>query len=407
MSHDIQKPTDITIPSTSLWAKLPLIGGILAVVGLGATLGSAMGAEKDRAMFSYLWAFEVFLGLGLAALGFLVIDHTVRAGWSGVIRRIAETMAVTLPVFALLFIPIWLFRDSLYPWVHHTDAILEKKRWFLAEGPWTIRAVVYFAVWSLLAVFFYRSSVKQDSMTDTTQRDALSKKMWAVAAPGILLYALSQSFQAIDWNMSLQPHWYSTIFGVYFFGASMQAFFAFMVLAAMGLQTSGVLKKAVTTEHFHDLGKYTFGFTVFWAYIAFSQFILIWYASIPEEIEFYLVRLEGGWAPLSYALPVLHFFIPFLFLISRHVKRSRTGLGIAAVWVLAMYLYDMYWLILPNYGAHGEGHGSHFSPSWLDATALLGIGGVFLATFGYFLTRNKVIAINDPRLTESLAHENY
>lgn len=408
MSHDIQKPTDITIPSTSLWTKLPLIGGLLAVVGLGATLGSAMGPERDRAMFAYLWAFEIFLGLGLAALGFLCIDHTVRSSWSIVVRRIAETMAVTVPVFALLFIPIWLFKDSLYPWVHEHDAIIEKKRWFLNEGIWTVRAVVYFGVWTLLAFFFYRTSVKQDSATSSAQRDELSRKMWRVAAPGIVLYGLTQSFQAIDWNMSLQPHWYSTIFGVYFFAASLQAFFALTALVTLGLQSGGMLKKTVTTEHFHDLGKYTFGFTIFWAYIAFSQFILIWYAHIPEEIEFYLVRTEGGWASVSYALPVLHFFLPFLFLLSRQVKRSRVLLAAAAVWVLCMYLVDMYWLILPNFGTHGAGHHEpHLAVSWLDATALLGIGGVFLATFGYFLNRNKVIAINDPRLDESLAHENY
>lgn len=408
MSHDIQKPTDITIPSTSLWAKLPIIGAVLAVVGLGATLGSAMGAERDRAMFAYLWAFEIFLGLGLAALGFLTIDHTVRSGWSIVVRRIAETMAVTLPLFALLFIPIWLFRDSLYPWVHEHDAILEKKRWFLNESSWTIRAVAYFIVWSLLATFFYRTSVKQDGTTSPADRDELSKKMWRVAAPGIILYGLTQSFQAIDWNMSLQPHWYSTIFGVYFFAASVQAFFALTALVTMGLQSGGMLKKTVTTEHFHDLGKFTFGFTIFWAYIAFSQFILIWYANIPEEVEFYMLRLEGGWSTVSYALPVLHFFVPFLFLLSRNVKRNRSGLAMAAVWILVMYLVDMYWLILPNFGIHGEGHHeAHLAISWLDITALLGIGGAFAATFGYFLNRNKVIAINDPRLGESLAHENY
>ncbi len=410
MSHDIQKPTDITIPSTSLWAKLPLIGGVVAVVGLGATLGTAMGAERSRAMFSYLWAFEIFLGLALAALGFLAIDHTVRSSWSIVVRRIAETMAVTVPVFALLFIPIWVFKGSLFPWVgeHEHDAVLKSKRWFLNEGSWTIRAVVYFVVWTVLARFFYKTSVKQDAVTNTADRDELSRKLWRVGAPAIVLYALTQSFQAIDWNMSLQPHWYSTIFGVYFFAASIQAFFALTALVTMGLQSGGMLKTTVTTEHFHDLGKYTFGFTIFWAYIAFSQFVLIWYAHIPEEIEFYLVRLEGGWASVSYALPVLHFFIPFLFLLSRQVKRSRSLLAVGAVWILCMYLMDMYWLILPNFGTHGEGHHEgHLAVSWLDGAALLGIGGVFMATFGYFLNRNKVIAINDPRLDESMVHENY
>jgi hypothetical protein len=412
VSHDeIKKPTDITIPPTSLWAKLPVIGGVMAVVGLGATLGSAFGEEtRTRAMFSYLWAFEIFLGLALGALGWLLIDHTVRSAWSIVVRRIAETVAVTLPVFILLWIPIGTIGfHSLYPWTTELhDAILAKKRWFLSDGFFFGRAAFYFVVWTFLSWTLYRTSTSQDKVDGEAKRNQLTQTLWKVSAPGILLYALTQSFAAIDWLMSLQPHWYSTIFGVYFFAASIQAFFALMVLVTMGLQRSGVMKDAVTVEHFHDLGKFTFGFTVFWAYIAFSQFVLIWYANIPEETVFYMTRLEGGWNVVSYALPVVHFFIPFIFLLSRHVKRNRMALQVGAVWVLAMYLVDLYWLILPNFGTHGEGHHeAHFAPVWQDATALIGMAGAFLAVFGYFLNRNKVVAINDPRLPESLVHENF
>jgi hypothetical protein len=410
VSHEIEKPTDITIPATSLWAKLPMLGGALGVIGLGATLGAAMGEGRTRAMFAYLWAYEIFLGLALAALCFLVINHTVRSGWVIVLRRLTETMAVTLPVFALLFIPIWVFRSSIYPWVLEHDAVLDKKRWFLSEGFWTGRAVLYFVVWSVLALFLYRTSTRQDSLApnQTAERDALTRSLWKVAPVGILLYALTQSFAAIDWNMSLQPHWYSTIFGVYFFAASIQAMFALLVVLARSLQSAGVLKNAITTEHFHDLGKYTYGFTIFWAYIAFSQFVLIWYASIPEETVFYLTRLQGGWSAVSYSLPLVHFFLPFMLLLSRHVKRHKVGLQIAAWWTLGTYLLDMYWLILPNYGTHGEGaHEAVLAVSWVDGAALVGMGGVFFAVFGYYLNRNKVVAINDPRLLESLAHENF
>jgi len=409
MSHDIKKPTDITIPSTSLFAKLPLLGGVLAVVGLGSVLGAAMGASRDRAMFAYLWAFVIFLGLALAALGWLVVDHTVRSQWSVVVKRIVETMAVTLPVFALLFLPIvTIGYHSLFPWTHETDPILLKKHWFLNDGFFFFRAALYFALWSLMAVVLYRTSVKRDAVGEGPERDRLTKLMWVIGAPGIPIYALTQSFAAIDWLMSLQPHWYSTIFGVYFFAASIQALYAFLAIITASLQKAGVLKEAVTTEHFHDLGKYTFGFTIFWAYIAFSQFILIWYANIPEETVFFLTRLEGGWSWVSYALPVAHFFLPFFFLLSRQVKRSRPLLMIGATWTLLMYLVDMYWLVMPNFGTHGEDKAQAvLAVSWLDGAALIGMGGAFLAVFGYFLNRNKVIAINDPRLEESLAHENY
>ncbi|MEW5741789.1 MAG: quinol:cytochrome C oxidoreductase [Myxococcota bacterium] len=408
--HEIEKPTDITIPDTSLFAKLPVIGGVLAVVGLGATLGSAMGADKARAMFSYLWAFEAVLALALGAFGWLVIDITVRSQWSIVVRRIAETLQATLPIFFVLWLPIALIgMHELYPWTHETDAILERKRWFLSTGFWWGRAIVYFVVWAVLSRFLYTSSVKLDTLGDNqAEKDKVIKRTWAVAAPAILLYALTQSFAAVDWMMSLQPHWYSTIFGVYYFASSMVAFFSVVILISMALQRAGVLKTAITPEHFHDLGKFTFGFTVFWAYIAFSQFILIWYANIPEETEFYMVRMEGGWQYVSYALPVLHFFLPFLYLLSRQVKRARWPLALGACWMLLMHLLDMYWLILPNYGTHGEGeHHAHLALSWLDFAAILGMAGAFLAAFGFLLKKNKVLAINDPRLPESLAHENY
>jgi hypothetical protein len=411
--HKIELPTDISIPSTSLWAKLPVIGGVLAVVGLGATLGVAFGGGegKAHAMFSYLWAFEVFLALALGALVFVLIDWLVRAQWASVVKRIAETMAASLPLFLVLFIPIATIGfHELYPWTHElTDPILAKKRWFLSNGFWFGRAAFYFVVWAALGVGLYRRSLKIESLKDNpVERDKLVRNTWMISAPGIILWALTQSLQAIDWLMSLQPHWYSTIFGVYYFAASILAFFAFMALVSMALQKAGVLKTAINAEHYHDLGKFMFGYTVFWAYIAFSQFILIWYANLPEETEFYLARLHGGWESVSYLLPLLHFFVPFLYLLSRHVKRNKTTLAIGAVWVLVMHCVDFYWLVLPNLGAHGEGaHEPHLALAWTDFAALIGMGGAFLAVFSWLLTKNKVVNVADPRLPESLAHENY
>ncbi len=410
MSHaEIKKPEDIVVPPSSFLGKLPMLGGILAVAGLGATLGSAFGEHKARAMFSYLWAYEAALALPLGALGWVLIAHTVRGGWDVVVRRIAENMVGTLPVFALLWLPIGLIGfHELFPWSHETDAILEKKRWFLSTGFWYARAVLYLVVWSGLGFFIWKTSVKQDSMTDKAEIARLVHVTRKVAAGGIFLYGLTLSFAAVDWLMSLQPHWYSTIFGVYYFAASILAFFAFLILASMALQSAGVLKTAITTEHFHDMGKLMFGYTIFWAYIAFSQFVLIWYANMPEETEFFLVRLEGGWQYISYGLPVLHFFVPFLFLLSRQIKRNRTLLAVGAIWTLVLHLVDIYWLVMPNYGAHGEGHHEpHVSFSYLDFTALIGVFGVYLAVFGLLVNRNKAVAINDPRLEESLAHENY
>jgi hypothetical protein len=412
MSHsEIHTPEDVQVPPSSFLAKLPMLGGILAVGGLGATLAAALSEEsRARAMFSYLFAFESVLAIALGALGWLLIDHTVRSGWAVVVRRFIETAAATLPVFAVLWLPIgFIGLHSLYPWSHEHDEILAKKAWFLSSGFWYARAFFYLAVWSALGWFLYSTSIKQDSLgTNSAERDRLVHLIRKVCAGGIFLYGLTLSFGAIDWLMSLQPHWYSTIFGVYYFAASMLAFFAFLALITMAAQSAGVLKSAITTEHFHDIGKFVFGYTIFWAYIAFSQFVLIWYANLPEETEFFMVRVEGGWEGISYGLPVLHFFVPFLFLLSRQMKRSRGLLALASVWTLVMHCVDMYWLVMPNFGAHGEGHHEpHLAPSYLDFTALLGMAGVFLAVYGVLLNRNKTVAVNDPRMMESLAHENY
>jgi hypothetical protein len=411
VSHaSFKAPTDIEIPSNSLWAKLPLLGGAAAVLGLGATLVTALGhAHRARAMFSYLWAFEVFLTIALGAFVWVMVEHLSRSAWSVVVRRVGETAMATLPIFALLFIPIvTLGYHELYPWTHESDEILERKRWFLTTGFFLGRAAFYLIVWAVLSRMLYSLSTKQDLVNDVAARDALTRRMWKVSAAGILLYGLTQSFAAIDWVMSLQPHWYSTIFGVYFYAASILAFYAFISLVTMGLQKAGVLREAVTQEHYHDFGKYIFGYTIFWTYIAFSQFLLIWYANIPEETEFYLVRLHGGWEWVSYALPLLHFAVPFFWMMSRQIKRRRTYLALGSVWILLMHLLDMYWLILPNFGVHGEGHAEpHFGISWLDFAALIGMGGAFMAAFGWMLTKNKVVAVQDPRLPESLAHENY
>lgn len=410
MSHAVTKPTDIEIPATSLWAKLPLIGGVLAVVGLGATLAMNGGEHPGRAMFSYLWAFEFVLSIALGGMGVVLIDHLTRAGWSVVVRRVGETAMATLPLFVLLAVPLFTIgMHQLYPWSHETDAILEKKRWFLTEPFFFGRAALYLVVWVVLSQVLYRASVRRDATADgSPEQKSLTHRMWTVSAGGMALYAMTLSFAAIDWVMSLQPHWYSTIWGVYFFAGSILAFYAFSILVNLGLQKAGLVKTAVTTEHFHDLGKYMFGFNVFWAYIAFSQFILIWYANIPEETIFYMERLEGGWEIISYALPVLHFFLPFGLLMSRHVKRNRKALGYLAVWILVVHALDLFWLILPNFGAHGEGHHTpHFAFTATDGLALVGMLGAFLAAYGFLLRRAKVIAVGDPRLFESLAHENY
>jgi hypothetical protein len=429
MSHHVERPTDITVPEGSLWAKLPLIAGAIGGLSTIATVGMMLGHDGNRAKFSYLFAFMTVLSIALASLGFVLIQHATRAGWSAVVRRIAEASAATLPLFAVLFIPIAaLGFGDLYPWSHESDSILEAKRWWLGAelgnhsmSKFLVRAVIFFGIWAVLGQLVWRKSLAMDKTEGDAQRTAITHSLWKLSAGGIFLFALSLAFAAVDWLMSLQPHWYSTMYGVYYFAGAMVGFYAFLALAMMALQKGGMLKHAITTEHYHDVGKFLFGHTVFWAYITFSQFMLIWYANMPEETEFFIVRMEGGWDKVSLAMPIIHFFLPFLFLISRHVKRHRVALAAAAVWMLAVHALDIFWNVMPNQGAHHGGpagaageaveaaahHAPHFSIALTDITALVGVAGLFLAAFAFALKRAPVVCINEPRLLESLKHENY
>jgi hypothetical protein len=317
-----------------------------------------------------------------------------------VVRRLAETRAATLPVFVEHFLPIVLGMQTLVPWsradlVAH-DHLLQWKRPFLNTGFFYLRVAAYFAVWSGLAVWCYRLSCRLDAATDR----GLAARLRRLSGPFIIPLALTQTLAAFDWLMSLDPHWYSTIFGVYVFAGAFMSGFAFLILVCFFLQRSGLLKDVITTEHYHDLGKLLFAFTVFWAYIGFSQFFLIWYGNIPEETLWYKHRLHGSWMAVSVFLAVGHFGLPFFYLMPRSIKRNPRTLAVGALWMLFMHFVDIHWMVMP--ALHEEGVGA----SLLDLTTLLAVGGVFVAVSGWLLRRHPLLPVGDPRLAESLGFEN-
>jgi hypothetical protein len=398
----IDLPADIDIKKDSLLAKLPIV-----FLGFGiACLIYWLVLFKEnpsRSMFSYLYAFIVVLSLALGSLIFVLVQHITRAGWSVVVRRMFETMMALLPLFILFFLPIAFYASDLFTWMHsdHIDAILQKKLGYLNEPFFLLRSFAYIFVWAALGVWFYRSSVKQDSQKDPK----ITYMLQALSGPSIIIFGITITFASFDWLMSLEPHWYSTMFGVYFYAGSILFALAFVTLMIIILQSNGLLSE-VSGDHFHDLGKLMFGFTIFWAYISFSQFMLYWYGGIPEEIEFYSHRLEHGFETLSWAMPLIHFFIPFFLLMSRTLKRVKSVLAFNCLWIIFAHLADLYWLILPMYHdplAHEEA----FHVSLSD---LLALGSIFLTVLGVYLlllSRRKLIAIGDPRLKESLAFENF
>jgi hypothetical protein len=399
VSHETHSsPGVLRIPAGHRFARLPLLGLGIAIVG-AAPLAIFGARHPERFFAAWLVAFVFCLTIALGCLYFVLIHTAMQGAWGIVVRRVAENAAATLPLFALLFLPLAFGLHSLYHWsdpealVH--DALLRFKQPYLNEPFFFARAALYFVVWSGIALWFRRQSRLQDEAPDPAAAARLSRYSGALLIP----LALTTTFAAFDWLMSLAPHWYSTIFGVYVFAGGFVAGFALLAVVAVALQRAGLVP-ALSAEHFHDLGKLLFAFTVFWAYIGFSQFFLIWYGNIPEETIWYRVRLEGSWRLVTIALAVGHFALPFFFLLPRQVKRNAATLVTAAVWLLAMHFVDVYWLVIPSI----EGLGAR--PGIVDVAALLAIGGVFLGAFGWLLVTSPLVPAGDPRLSESLAFEN-
>ncbi len=382
------------------WAPRLLYGGLaVAATGLiGAAVTAAVTEHGlQRLLGSYLVSFAFLLTISLGALFFVLLHHLCRAGWSVTVRRLAEGMAGNVQLMALLAIPIVLGMPQLYHWSHRdvvaADPVLAGKSAYLNPGFFVVRLVVYFAVWTVLARFLLSRSVEQDASGDP----GLTLRLERWSAPGMLLFALTVNFASFDLLMSLDPHWFSTIFGVYVFSGAVVGFLALMPVALLWLQRQGKLSHSVTQEHYHDLGKMLFAFVVFWAYIAFSQYMLIWYANLPEEAHWYLKRQSGGWAWVSLTLLFGHFLVPFLFLLSRVPKRRPALLAAAGVWLLAMHWLDLYWLVMPELGTGSA------RPSPMDPLCLIGLGGLWVAGLAQLLRHHSLLPERDPRLSEALA----
>ena len=401
MSHGTAsavKSEQIEIPQGHFLRRVPMIGiggGLVAAILAYATAGSPKAFA-----FSWLVAVLFFLSLALGALFFVLIHYATQAGWGIVVRRLGENMMATMPLFAVLFVPIVLLMGDVYPWVHEQaeggNALLAAKAPFLNTTFFVTRTVVYFVCWSAIALFYARASRRQDESGDR----AISLRLKRLAGPALIIVALTQTFAAIDWVMSLDAAWYSTMFGVYWFAGCFVSFFAFLTLLVVGLKRWGLLTDVVGVEHYHDLGKMLFAFTVFWAYIGFSQYFLIWYGNIPEETIFFRERMHGSWGSVSLLLAVGHFIVPFFFLMPRTVKRNATLLAIGAAWMLAMHLVDLMWLITPT--IHPEG----FHIGLSDIFAFVAVSALFKGALFRLLSGAPLVPVKDPRLTESLSFEN-
>jgi hypothetical protein len=380
---------------------LSSIGRISFVVGATAAAASLAGAYADPEQFfrSYLVAFLYWLSIALGCLALGMLHHLTRGGWGLMIRRVLEAASGTLPLVALFFVPLLPGLRHLYRWarpeVVRAEPLLRHQAIFLNVPFFAVRAALYFAVWCGFAWTLGRMSSRQDRTGDP----ALPRRMQMIAAPGLVLYCLTATFASIDWLMSLDSRWYSTIYGVYFVGGHAIAGMSFAILVALYLCERGGMSKAFRPIHFHDYGKLLLTFVVLWAYFAVSQLIIIWSGNLSEEITWYRGRLLGGWSGVSLTLVLLHFALPFVLLLSREGKRHASRLSGVAVLLLVMRWVDLHWLAAPAFSP--ERPAFH----WLDAVTWIALGGFWVAAFARLLLRRPLLPLNDPSLPEALSHD--
>ena len=370
------------------------------LVGAAALAVCVVGAFFAPAQFfrSYLFAFLFWTGIALGCLAVAMLHHVTGGAWGLPIRRPLESGSRTLPLMLILFLPIVLGARKIYEWadpaaVAH-DPILRHKAPYLNVPFFTVRSLLYFAAWLAFAYFLNRWSLEQDA----TGGRPISRRLQLLSSAGLVGYGLTVTFASVDWAMSLEPHWFSTMYGVLFIAGQGLAAFAFIVVVLILISRTPPLADYVRQSHYHDLGKLMLAFVMFWAYVSFSQYLIIWAGNLPEEIPWYLRRLQGGWGWVGAALVLVHFLLPFLLLLPASANRNPRILGGVAALVLFMRLVDVFWLTQPAFA------GGKFRLHWMDLLAPIGVGGIWIAAFLWQLGKRPLLPMNDPEMQPVPAH---
>ena len=381
------------------------------VAGAVGLAGCAAGYLIDPGNFFRAWlvAYLLFLGITLGSLALVMIQHLSGGSW-GVFRRIFEASSRTIPLLAVLFLPVLFGMHELYPWTHadlvREDHILQQKAPYLNTPFFIVRAVIYFVGWWLLATALNRLSQRQD-----TGDPGVNIPLQRISGAGLVFYALTVTFAGVDWIMSLNPHWFSTLFGFLIMGGQGLAALAFTVVIAAQLMPREPTEGWLKPSHFHDLGKLMLAFVMLWAYFNFSQYLLMYAANLAEEVPYIITRTTNGWQYLALFLVLFHFAVPFLLLLSRDRKRNAHRLVLVALWLLVVRFADIFMMVSPEFAATGgnlhahigeSAHASHLFVHWLDLAAPLGIGGLWLWMFYTQLGRRPLLAVGDPYLREAL-----
>jgi hypothetical protein len=374
----------------------PALG--VGVVALGASVAGAF-SSPDEFFHSWLLAFVFWNGLAVGSLAVLMLQYLTGGAWGIAIRRELEAATRTLPLTAAAFLPVLYGMHRLYEWTNADlvahDEVLRKKALYLNVPFFVTRAIIAFGAWMLLAWALRKWSAEQDA---AGEHRATDRKLQLISGGGLVVYALTTTFASVDWVMSLEPHWYSTMYGVLFMVGQALSALALATVAVVLLSGHEPLSSFLGARHLHDLGKMLFAFTMVWAYVTFSQYLIVWSGDLPEEISWYLARFRGGWGWVGLAVLLLNFVLPFLLLLSREANRNPRLLSSAAILLVVMRFVDVAWLILPAFSKGA------FRFHWLNLAVPVGLGGVWLAVFLRGLTARALLPVNDPGFEEALAH---
>lgn len=370
------------------------------IAGIAGFIVLAIGAfgHPDQFFRSYLPAFIFVFGLALGSLALLMLQHMTGGAWGLMIRRLLEAGARTLPIVALMFVPIALGLDHLFIWANPevvaNDAVLREKALYLNTGFFLARAVAYFAIWIAMAEFLSRWSAAQDARPPGGD----DRRFRLLSGPGLVLYGITVTFASVDWIMSLDPHWFSTIFGMLTMVGQALSTLAFAIAVLASCSDDAPFRGRLNIAHLRDLGKLLFALVMLWAYLSFSQFLIIWAGNLPEEIPWFIERLRGGWQYVALVIVLGHFALPFLLLLSRDLKQNHRALTTMALLILVMRFVDTYWLIAPAFPHEG------LSIHWMDVAAIIGVGGIWLAVFFRLLGTRERLPVNDPYFEDAVAH---
>ena len=374
------------------------------LVGAAGVVLALLGVWLNLVQFfrAYLVAYLFWSGLSLGCLALLMLHHVVGGAWGAMIRRLLEAGTRTLPLMVVLFVPLLYGLTTLYSWarpevVAH-DVLLQHKSGYLNVPFFLQRAAAYFAIWLIVMFFLNHWSRQQERVAGAPQERRVQRRLRLLSAPGLVLYVLTVTFAAVDWVMSLEPHWYSTLYGVVILVGQILAALALAIVLITQLVEVPPVSTVLTPQHLHDLGNLLLAFVMFWAYIAFSQFLIIWSGNLPEEVPWYIHRTQGGWEWLGGLVLLLHFGLPFVVLLSRTSKRRAQVLGRLATGLLGMHLLELFWLVLPAF------YPSTLAIHWLDVGLPIGMGGLWMAVFVWQLQRRALLPLHDPRLQEVVHH---